>query len=133
MKLAGAGPSEGSDDLTYRSYNSARGWIDAVDPIALMARQFARRLAEVKCIRHLGPAGDATEGNAQAVNSHIAVIAEEADNLIAALIEDAEASGLEATGAWMKIPLVECREFEPIERDPELERSDDELDQKLNS
>lgn len=133
MKLAGAGASEYGTDLTYRSYNSARGWIDAVDPIALLARQFARRLAEVKCIRSLGPAGDATDSNAQAVNSYIAIIAEEANGLINALIEDAEASGLEATGAWLKIPLLEYREFEAVKRDPAIERADHEQDQKLNS
>lgn len=33
----------------------------------------------------------------------------------------------------MKIPLVECRKFEPMERDPELERADDIHDDKLNS
>lgn len=133
LKLAGAGAPESSEGLTYRSYHSGRGWIDAVDPIALMARQFAARLAEVKCIRRLGPAGDATSENARDVNAFIAMIAEEADGLIAALIEDAEASGLEATGAWMNIPLVEVRKFEPIERDPELQRADDIQGNKLNS
>jgi len=133
LKLAGAGAPEGPERLTYRSYHSGRGWIDAVDPIALTARQFAHRLADVRCIRQLGPAGDATEDNAEAVNYYIAMVAEEADGLITALIEDAEARGLEATGAWMKIPLVEVRKFEPIERDPELERADDIQDDKLNS
>ena len=133
LKLAGAGAPKSPEGVTYRSYHSGRGWIDAVDPIALMARHFAARLAEVKCIRSLGPVGDATSDNAKDVNAFIAMIAEEAGALITSLIEDAEASGLEATGAWMNIPLVEVRKFEPIERDPELERADDIQNDKLNT
>ncbi|HEV7339816.1 MAG TPA: hypothetical protein VGO06_27860 [Bosea sp. (in: a-proteobacteria)] len=98
-----------------------------------MARQFAHRLADVRCIRQLGPAGDATEDNAEAVNYYIGMIADEADALITALIEDAEACGMKGTGPWMKIPLVEYRKFEVIERDPDLERADDDQDEKLNS
>ncbi|KUL94349.1 hypothetical protein DK26_15185 [Bosea sp. WAO] len=134
MKLAGAGAtSTSAEGATYRAYTSAHGWADTVDPIALLAHGFAARLARVKCIRTLGPAGDALEDDARAVNAHIAMIAEEADNLITALIGDAESAGLEATGAWMKLPLVECRKFEAIERDPDLDRADDIQDDKLNS
>ena len=133
LKLAGASATSSAEGVTYRAYTSAPGWSDTVDPIALLARGFAARLAEVKCIRTLGPAGDALEDDARTVNAYIAMIAEEADTLIAALIEDAEAAGLEATGAWMRIPLVGCQKFEAVQRDPDLDRADDIHDEKLNS
>lgn len=133
LKLAEAGLASDTKGVTYRTYNSQHSWADTVDPIALMARSFASRLADVKCIRTLDAAGRPGEHDARAVNAHIAMIAEEADRLISALVEDAEASGLEATGAWMAVPLVECRKFEAVERDPDLERADDIHDEKLNS
>ncbi len=133
LRLASAGLASDTREITYRTYNSEHGWVDTLDQIALLARAFAGRLADVKCIRTLGAAGEPSERDARAVNAYIAMIAEEADSLISALVEDAEASGLEATGAWMAVPLVECRKFEAVERDPDLERADDIHDEQLNS
>jgi hypothetical protein len=98
------------------------------DEIAAQADRFARALGTVE------ESGGDTEADADAVNARIAMVAEEADALIAALIEDAEAHGLEATGPWLKIPLVECQAFEaPEQGDADAARADDIRDQSLNS
>jgi hypothetical protein len=55
------------------------------------------------------------------------------DDLISKLVEDAEHKGLEATGDWMKITLVEQRSFEVPEHDAEADNADAEHDRKLNS
>ncbi|WP_156639715.1 hypothetical protein [Bosea sp. PAMC 26642] len=107
------------ESTTYRSYNPVHGWLDKVDVIAEQAAWFAKQLAEVTAIRTTG-APDETD--AEAVNTHIAMVAEEADSLITALIKDAEAHDLEASGPWIKIPLVECQKFEAPSRDSESDQ-----------
>ena len=109
--------SPASPTVTYRAYNAVHGWSDKLDAISVQAVSFAKQLAEVTSVR---TTGDADESDAEAVNGHIAMVAEQADALISALIKDAEARELEATGAWMDIPLVECQEFEPIRRNDEI-------------
>lgn len=99
---------------TYRAYNPVHGWVDKVDTIAEKAAGFAARLAEVHAIR---TTGEANAWDAEAVNEHIIMIAREADALIEALILDAEARDLEASGRWMEIPLVECQKFQLPDRD----------------
>ena len=100
----------------------------ASDHIQREARDIARRVAAIT-----GTPGDPDETDAHRVNAQIAMVAEEANILIAALISDAEAQGLEATGPWLDIPLVECREFAVPRADPVAQQVDDIQDQKLNS
>jgi hypothetical protein len=120
-----------AEPATYRAYSATEGWVDRVDEIARQAVGFARQLAGVSCIRSPAEPGD---DDAVAVNDHIAMITEEADSLISALIRDAEARGLQASGPWMKIPLVECRKFEVAKpADPDLAEADDAWDRYLNS
>lgn len=114
----------------YHGYSASRGWTYKEDKIAHLAQGFAKQLDRVTSIRATGELAD---HDAADINAHIAMIAEEADRLITALIKDAEAHGLEATGPWMKIPLVECREFEVPQSDPVAEEADFVHDQKLNS
>jgi hypothetical protein len=98
------------------------------DDIQRKARHVAERLASIT-----GTPGDPDETDAHRVNAQIAMVAEEANILITALITDAEAQGLEATGPWLDIPLVECREFAVPRADPVAQEADDILDRKLNS
>jgi hypothetical protein len=114
----------------FRAYSASRGWTYKQDQIAHLAQGFAKHLDGVTSIR---ATGELTEGDAAEVNAHIAMIAEEADSLITALISDAEAHGLVATGPWLKIPLVECQAFEVVSPDPLLAEADDAHDRKLNS
>lgn len=112
MQLAQASGASRRQSPTYRGYSAARGWVDKVDLIAEAASHFADQLAAVRCIRM----SEADNSDAKAVNSFIAMIAKEADALVSALIRDAEAHGLEASGPWMKIPLFEVPEFEVPDR-----------------
>ena len=52
---------------------------------------------------------------------------------LSTLVEDAEAKGLEATGAWLKIPLVEQRAFEVPKQDAEADKADAAHDRKMDS
>jgi hypothetical protein len=120
-----------ADPEKYRAYSATQGWIDKIDEIARQAAGFARQLTAVTCIRSTG---EPSEDDAVSVNAHLAMIAEEADSLLTAVISDAEARGLQATGPWMKIPLVECRKFEVAKPpDPDLTQADDAWDRDLNS
>ena len=51
----------------------------------------------------------------------------------ATVIKDAEDHGLEASGPWLKIPLIETQAFEVPTPDPAADEADDEHDRKLNS
>lgn len=106
---------------TYRAYSATRGWVDKVDEVAMLASALVDRLEDLKSIRNTG---DLDEADAASVNANIASIANAADELITALIDNAEARGLQATGRWMDIPLVECREFEIEERDAGGDQAD---------
>jgi hypothetical protein len=114
----------------FHAYSASRGWTYKEDKIAHQAQAFAKQLDRVTSIRANRELAD---HDAADVNAHIAMIAEKADSLITALIKDAEARGLEATGPWMKIPLVECREFEVPQSDLIADEADFAHDQKLNS
>lgn len=93
---------------TYRAYSATKGWTNKQDAIAIMAQAFAERLNEVTCVRALGEPG---EDDAKQVNAFIRMIAEGADQLITAIIENAESRDLEQSGPWMAVPLVEVQEF----------------------
>lgn len=73
-----------------------------------LAASFAAYVAQLSSIQ----ADEADEQDADKVNASIEMIAEEADALVTAVIEDAEDHGLEAPGPWLKIPLVETQAFE---------------------
>jgi hypothetical protein len=100
------------------------------DKVGRLASRFAQHLKEVK-----GIAGthEADEFDARSVNASIGMVAELADSLIDALISDAEARGLNASGAWMHIPLIEVREFQASASDPGPKEADDIHDRKMNS
>jgi hypothetical protein len=98
------------------------------DHIQRRARDVAERLASIT-----GTPGDPDETDAHRVNAQIALVAEEANILMTALITDAEAQGLEATGPWLDIPLVECREFAVPRPDPIAPEADDIHDRKMKS
>ncbi|KPF71691.1 hypothetical protein IP69_05955 [Bosea sp. AAP35] len=114
MLLAqGSGRADASR-ATYRAYHPLQGWIDKVDGVAACARGFADKLAAVTAIR---ASTEPDSSDAAAVNAAIALVAEEADALINALIADAEARDLTPSGPWMDIPLVECRAFQASAQD----------------
>jgi hypothetical protein len=73
------------------------------------------------------------ETDAAWVNANIGIVAEGADDLISTLVDDAEGKGLEATGDWLPIPLVEQRAFEVPEHDVEADKADAAHDRKMNS
>jgi hypothetical protein len=99
------------------------------DPVAAQAQEFARKLEDLAGVL----ANPLDETDAAWVNANISMVAEEADELISTLIEDAESKGLEATGEWIPMPLVEQRAFEVPKRDPEGDKADDAHDRKMNS
>ena len=98
------------------------------DPVGSEANAFAKDLAGVA-----GVSGEPDNSDAAKVNADIAMVAEHADALITALIENAEDHGLEATGDWIGNPLIEARAFEVPRGDRALDKADDDRDQKLNS
>jgi hypothetical protein len=99
------------------------------DPVAAQAQEFARKLEDLAGVL----ASPLDDSDAAWANASISMVAEEADELISTLIEDAESKGLEATGEWIPMPLVEQRAFEVPKRDPEGDKVDAERDRKLNS
>jgi hypothetical protein len=99
------------------------------DPVAEQAQEFAQKLEDLAGVL----ASPLDETDAAWVNANIGMVAEEADDLISTLVDDAEDKGLDATGDWMKIPLVEQRAFEVPRSDPAADRADDEHDRKMNS
>jgi hypothetical protein len=104
--------------------------VTKADRVARLASRFAQHLEEVKGIT--GTRG-ADEFDALSVNAWIALVAEEADGLLTALISDGESHGLEASGSWMDVPLIEVREFEVVHADPAAREADDIHDRKMNS
>lgn len=99
------------------------------DPIAEMAARFAAQVVHLSSIQTDHP--DAQD--AATVNASIEMIAEEADALVNAVIEDAEDHGLEASGPWLKIPLVETQAFEAPTLDAAADEADDTHDRNMNS
>jgi hypothetical protein len=127
-KLASESEAEGDPDRQV--YGATKGSVERADAVARLAGEFAQHLAGIK---HIPASREVDEFDAHSVNSLIAMIAEGADALITALCTDAESRGLQASGDWMEIPLVECREFEVVRPDPTAEEADDIQDRKLNS
>jgi hypothetical protein len=99
------------------------------DPVAAQAQEFARKLEDLAGVL----ANPLDDTDAAWANANISMVAEEADELISTLIEDAESKGLAATGDWIPMPLVEQRAFEVPNPDPEADKVDAERDRKLNS
>ena len=99
------------------------------DSVAAEAQELARKLDDLAGVL----ANPLDETDAAWVNANIGIVAEGADDLISTLVEDAEAKGLEATGDWMKVPLVEQREFEVPNQNAEADKVDAAHDRKMNS
>jgi hypothetical protein len=99
------------------------------DAVAEQAQEFARKLEDLAGVL----ANPLDETDAAWANANISMVAEEADDLISTLVDDAEDKGLEATGDWMKAPLIEQREFEVPKHDAEVDKADAEHDRKMNS
>ena len=99
------------------------------DPVAEQAQEFARKLEEL----YGAMASPLNDTDAAWVNGNIAMVAEEADDLISTLIEDAESKGLEATGDWLPMPLVEQRAFKVPKDDADGDKADAAHDRKMNS
>jgi hypothetical protein len=97
--------------------------------VAAQAQEFARKLEDLAGVL----ASPLDDSDAAWANANISMVAEEADELISTLIEDAERKGLEATGDWIPMPLVEQRAFEVPKRDPQADNVDAERDRKMNS
>jgi hypothetical protein len=119
-------PRQQTLDLDAPSYEQERR---NSDPVAAQAQEFARKLEDLAGVL----ANPLDDTDAAWVNANISMVAEEADELISTLIEDAESKGLEATGDWLPMPLVEQRAFEVPKSDPEAAKNDAERDRKMNS
>ena len=128
-RLARAGLPTAIDDPIHPAEVGLRGRNSKPDPIAQLAASFAAQVTQLSSIQ----ADQPDDQDADQVNASIAMIAEEADALVTAVIEDAEAHGLEATGAWLKIPLVEVQAFEVPTPDSASEEADDRHDRRLNA
>lgn len=99
------------------------------DPITELAASFAAQVVHLSSIQTVFP----DDQDAAKVNASIEMIAEEADALVTAVINDAENHGLEASGPWLKIPLVEAQAFEVPSQNPEADAVDDEHERRLNT
>lgn len=108
--------------ITYRKYNPLRGWVNKPDLIAVAAQAFAEKLGDVTCVRSHS---DPDDSDARQVNDAIRMIAERADQIISALIADAELQGLEPTGDWISVGGVEQRSFEVPTFDAKAARYDE--------
>lgn len=128
-RLARAGLPTAIEDPIDRVRDTGHGRNSKPDPIAQLAAGFAAQVAQLSSIQ----TDEADEQDAATVNASIEMIAEEADALVTAVIEDAEEHGLEASGPWLKIPLVETQAFEVPTPDPAADEADDIHDRKLNS
>jgi len=128
-RLHRAGLPTAIEDPTDRVRYTDNGRNSKPDPIAQLAASFAKQVMKLTSVQTDHPG----EEDAAAVNDSIAMIATEADGLMTAVIKDAEAHGLEASGPWLKIPLVETQSFEVATPDPAADEADDLRDWKLNS
>lgn len=99
------------------------------DPVAEQAQEFARKLEDLAGVL----ANPLDETDAAWANANISMVAEEADDLISTLVDDAENKGLEATGDWIPMPLVEQRKFEVPKPDPAADKADAAHDRKKNA
>jgi hypothetical protein len=99
-----------------------------IDPIAKLAASFAAQVVQLSSI----PTDQPNDQDADKVNASIEMIAGEADALVTAVINDAEDHGLQASGRWLDIPLVEVQAFEVSTPDLSTAEADDRHDKKLN-
>ena len=127
-RLTRAGLSTAIEDPIDPADGSMHGRNSKPDPIAQLAASFAAQVAQLSSIHTDYP----DDQDAATVNASIAMIAEEADALVTAVIEDAEDHGLESSGPWLKIPLVEVQAFEVPPPDPAADEADDMRDQTLS-
>ncbi len=128
-RLARAGLPTAIEDPTGRVRDTAHGRNSRPDPITDLAASFAAQVVQLSSIQTDHP----DDQDAAKVNASIEMITEEADALVKAVIEDAEDHGLEASGAWLKIPLVETQAFEVPTPDPAADEADEMHDRKMNS
>ncbi|PZO00592.1 MAG: hypothetical protein DCF30_09275 [Hyphomicrobiales bacterium] len=128
-RLARAGLPTAVEDPTDSVRDSTHGRNSKPDPIAELAASFAAQVMQLSSIQTDHP----HDQDAAKVNASIEMITEEADALVTAVIKDAEDHGLEASGPWLNIPLIETQAFEVTTPDPESDRADDEHDRTLNS
>lgn len=127
-RLHRAGLPTAIEDPTDRVRDPGHGRNSKPDPIAELAASFAKQVVRLSPIQNDYP----NDEDAAKVNASIEMIAEEADALVMAVIDDAESHGLEASGPWLNIPLIETRAFEVPPPDPGADAADDEHDRKLN-
>ena len=128
-RLAGAGLPTAIEDPTDRVRDTAHGRNSKPDPVADLAASFAAQVVQLSSIQTDHP----DDQDAAKVNDSLAMIAEEADALVTAVIKDAEDHGLEASGPWLKIPLIETQAFEVPTSDPAADEADEMHDRKMNS
>lgn len=128
-RLARAGLPTAIEDPNDRAPDSGHGRNSKPDPIAELAAGFAAQVVRLSSIQTDHP----DDQDAAQVNANIEMIAEEADALVMAVIDDAEEHGLEASGPWLNIPLIETQAFAVPSPDPEAEAADEEHDCKLNA
>ncbi len=128
-RLARAGLPTATEDPIDRVRDVGHGRNSKPDPIAQLAESFAAQVVQLSSLQTDHP----SDRDAAKVNANIEMIAEEADALVTAVIEDAEGHGLEALGPWLKIPLVETQAFQVPKPDPAVDEADDLHERKLNS
>lgn len=127
-RLARAGSSTEIEHPVYPA-DDGHGRNSKADPIAQLAASYAAQVSQLSSIQTDQP----DDQDAAAVNAGIEMIAEEADALVAAVIKDAEDHGLEASGPWLKIPLLEVQAFEAPTSDPAADEADALRDRELNA
>lgn len=128
-RLARAGLPTTIEDPIDRGPAPGHGHNSKPDPIAELAAGFAAQVVQLSSIQTDHP----DDQDAATVNASIEMIAEEADALVTAVIKDAEDHGLEASGVWLKIPLIETQAFEAPAPDPEADQADYEYDRRRNA
>lgn len=128
-RLARAGLSTEIENPIHPGDDAIHGRNSKADPIAQLAASYAAQVAQLSSIQTDQP----DDQDAAAVNAGIEMIAEDADALVTAVIKDAEDHGLEASGPWLKIPLVEVQAFEVPASDATADQADEMHDRKLNS
>jgi hypothetical protein len=128
-RLARAGLPTAIEDPIDRGRDPGHGHNSKPDPITELAASFAAQVVHLSSIQTVFP----DDQDAAKVNASIETIAEEADALVTAVINDAENHGLEASGPWLKIPLVDAQAFEVPSQDPEADAADDEHERRLNT
>jgi len=128
-RLARAGLPTAIEDPIDRVRNTSLRRNSKPDPIAELAASFAAQVVQLSSIQTDHP----NERDAAGVNASIEMIAEEADAMVTAVIKDAEDHGLEASGPWLKIPLIETQAFEVPDPDPADDEANYEHDRKMNS